>query len=113
MNFDWKSGIIVFLLIVILLPKWGQAWKALCDFIGYEPKSLRKEREQEEKNKKLFEKQEEYHQQSIRIRDEFYISPGKTFKTICEHDGRKHELTVMYDAKSTIWKLNVAQLIGI
>lgn len=69
MNFDWKSGIIVFLLIVVLLPKWGQAWKALCDFIGYEPKSLRKEREQEEKTKKLFEKQEEYHQQSIRIRD--------------------------------------------
>ena len=69
MNFDWKSGIIVFLLIVVLLPKWGQAWKALCDFIGYEPKSLRKEREQKEKTKKLFEKQEEYHQQSIRIRD--------------------------------------------
>lgn len=46
-------------------------------------------------------------------RDEFYISPGKTYKTICEHNGRKHELTVMYDAKSTIWKLNVAQLIGI
>ena len=45
--------------------------------------------------------------------NDFYAMPGKTFKTICAHDGRKHELTVMYDAKSTIWKLNVAQLIGI
>ena len=30
---------------------------------------MRKEREQEERTKKLFEKQEEYHQRSIRIRD--------------------------------------------
>ena len=44
MNFDWKSGIIVFLLIVVLLPKWGQAWKALCDFIGYESKALERRR---------------------------------------------------------------------
>ena len=45
--------------------------------------------------------------------NDFYVMPGKTFKTICEHNGRKHVLTVKYDAKSTIWTLNVAQLIGI
>ena len=46
-------------------------------------------------------------------RDEFYISPDKTYKTICEYADRKHELTIVFDAKSTIWKLNVAQLLGI
>ena len=43
-------------------------------------------------------------------RDEFYVSPDKTYKTICEYAGRKHELTVMYDAKSTIWKIDKNQL---
>ena len=46
-------------------------------------------------------------------RDEFYVSPDKTYKTICEYANRKHELTVMYDAKSTIWKIDKKQLTGI
>lgn len=46
-------------------------------------------------------------------RDELYISPDKTYKTICEYADRKHELTIVFDAKKTIWKLNTAQLIGI
>ena len=45
--------------------------------------------------------------------NDFYAMPGKTFKTICEHDGRKHELTVMYDAKSTILKIDKMQLVSI
>lgn len=46
-------------------------------------------------------------------RDEFYVSPDKTYKTICEYANRKHELTVIYDAKSTIWKIDKKQLTGI
>ena len=42
--------------------------------------------------------------------NDFYAMPGKTFKTICEYAGRKHELTVMYDAKSTTWKIDKTQL---
>ena len=66
---DLKTVIIGLLLIIIVGPKIGKSWVGFWDFIGFEPKSLRKEREQKEKTKKLFEKQEEYHQQSIRIRD--------------------------------------------
>lgn len=66
---DFKTVIIGILLIIVVWPKLGKSWAGFWDFIGFEPKSLQKEREQEEKNKKLFEKQEEYHQQSIRIRD--------------------------------------------
>lgn len=43
----------------------------------------------------------------------FYVTPDKTYKTICEYAGRKHELTVMYDAKITIWKIDKKQLTGI
>lgn len=42
--------------------------------------------------------------------NDFYAMPGKTFKTICEYADRKHELTVIYDAKSTIWKIDKTQL---
>lgn len=66
---DFKTVIIGLLLIIIVGPKVGKSWVGFWDFIGFEPKSLRKEREQKEKTKKLFEKQEEYHQQSILIRD--------------------------------------------
>lgn len=66
---DFKTVIIGILLIIVVWPKLGKSWAGFWDFIGFEPKSLRKEREQKEKTKKLFEKQEEYHQQSIRIRD--------------------------------------------
>lgn len=69
MNIDWKMLVIGILLIVIIFPKVGGAWKEFWDFIGYEPKSLRKECERQEQINELIRKQEEYHQQSIQIRD--------------------------------------------
>lgn len=117
MNFDWKSGIIVFLLIVVLLPKWGQAWKALCDFIGYESKTARKERElwdQINELKRLREEDHEnytkYHQQSINIRDELVESNKqvkedisklvKAFEDYREEDNRRTVATL----RNTLWR---------
>lgn len=45
--------------------------------------------------------------------NDFYAMPGCTFRTRCEYAGREHELIVIYDAKSTIWKIDTAQLSGI
>lgn len=45
--------------------------------------------------------------------NDFYVAPGNTYKIICEYAGRKHELIVIYDAKSTVWKIDKAQLTGI
>ena len=117
MNFDWKSGIIVFLLIVVLLPKWGQAWKALCDFIGYESKADRKERElwnQINELKHLREEDHEnyakYHQESINIRDELVESNKqvkediskfvKAFEEYRKEDNRRTVATL----RNTLWR---------
>ena len=43
---DFKTVIIGILLIIVVWPKLGKSWAGFWDFIGFEPKSLRKEREQ-------------------------------------------------------------------
>lgn len=58
------------LLIIIILPQLGEVWKKFCGFVGYEPKSVRAERERHEQIDELIKKQGEYHKQSIDIRDE-------------------------------------------
>lgn len=110
MNFDWKSGIIVFLLIVVLLPKWGQAWKALCDFIGYESKAARKERELWDQINELKRLREEDHQESINIHDELVESNKqvkedvsklvKAFEEYRKEDNRRTVATL----RNTLWR---------
>lgn len=68
-NMDWKVGIIFVLLLIILVPQIKTAWGKFCEAIGYESSALRKERERKQRIDELFRKQEEYHQQSIKIRD--------------------------------------------
>lgn len=117
MNMDWKMLVIGVLLIMVILPKMGETWKKFCEFIGYESKAARKEREFQEQIDELkrlrskdHENYQEYHQQSICIRNELVESNKqvkedisklvKAFEEYRKEDNRRTVATL----RNTLWR---------
>ena len=117
MSLDWKMLVIGILLVMVILPKLGETWNKFCEFIGYESKTARKEREFQEQidelkrlRKEDHEKYKEYHQQSIQIRDELKEGNkevkediSKLIQAFEEYRKEDNERTVA-TLRNTLWR---------